>query len=161
MPASYSTQYQMQCFFFPFKAHLFLCLNVDSWKLTKSQLPMKGFSVVYDFLHCCRVTERESTSPVALRLVNDHFIGKMCFLRERANEHQQKIVVEIGYFPQTLKDQIVFSGISGGMIISGYALDHPGGSVSPPANICLQSYDLSLSPRSKAVFISCHQQLHV
>lgn len=51
---------------------------------------MKSFSVVYDSLHCCGVTEIESTSQVELWFVNDHVIEKPCFLRERTNEDQQK-----------------------------------------------------------------------
>lgn len=51
---------------FLFKAYIFLFLNVDTQKLTESQLHVKGFSVVYDSLHCCGVTERESTSQVEL-----------------------------------------------------------------------------------------------
>lgn len=77
--------------FFSFKARIFLCLNVDSGTLIKSQLHIKGFSDVYDSLHCCGVTEREPTLQVALRLVNDHIIGKTCFLRKGPMKTSRKL----------------------------------------------------------------------
>lgn len=120
-------------------------LNVDIWELTKSQPHMKSFSVVYDCLHCCGITEKESTSQMALWFVNDHIIGKACFLRERDNEDQQKNVAETGHFPKTPKDLMVFSGVSSRTISSSCDLNHSGGSKFTPKHL-LYTFRVMISP---------------
>lgn len=70
----------------PFKAHTFLFLNVDIWKLTKNKLHTKGYSFTHDSLHYRRVTNKKEPQKWCFDLSMNN-IEKDCPLR--AKEDQQ------------------------------------------------------------------------